>query len=382
MNNKIHSLSAVMIILSFAFVTSYGTQKAEWKGTIEIENGVKVVKNPREPLYGELVFDLEEDLSIGREDDENYLFYSVRDIGVDDDGNIYVLDRGNLRIQKYDRDGNYLCTMGRVGQGPGEFQWAFQLLIDDKNGIIGMLEGYKFIVYDKEGNHLDRDIIFERFILPMVVDSSGGLWGIVRRYEGEDEVTSDITKFLAKFSNEGQIAKEAAKFPSYQYRERSITGGVFGGSTGEEHDLHMELAGENHLVYGYSKEYELNIIDLNGNLVLKIRKDEPYRKFTAQERGKYDKRLKLPEHKPFFYYLYSDSMGRIYALKNNVPLGRDEERKFDVFSKDGYYLYTTTFTLNPFLIKDGFFYTPIVNNETGEVFVKRFRIKNWDRIKY
>jgi len=50
-------------------------QKAEWRGTIEEENGVTVVKNPNKPLYGKLVFDLEEDLSIGREDDDNYMFF-------------------------------------------------------------------------------------------------------------------------------------------------------------------------------------------------------------------------------------------------------------------------------------------------------------------
>jgi hypothetical protein len=33
------------------------------------------------------------------------------------------------------------------------------------------------------------------------------------------------------------------------------------------------------------------------------------------------------------------------------------------------------------MIKNGFFYTQFVNDDTGEVFVKRLRIKNWDQIK-
>jgi hypothetical protein len=41
----------------------------------------------------------------------------------------------------------------------------------------------------------------------------------------------------------------------------------------------------------------------------------------------------------------------------------------------------TVCPLTPYVIKDGFFYTRIVNEDTGEVFVKRFRIKNWDTIK-
>jgi hypothetical protein len=34
--------------------------KSAWKGTVATEDGVKVVKNPAEPLYGEFVFNLKE----------------------------------------------------------------------------------------------------------------------------------------------------------------------------------------------------------------------------------------------------------------------------------------------------------------------------------
>ncbi len=57
------------------------------------------------------------------------------------------------------------------------------------------------------------------------------------------------------------------------------------------------------------------------------------------------------------------------------------EKEFDVFSKDGYYLYKTVCKHTPFLIKDGYYYTRIQNEESGEVFVKRFIIKNWNLIK-
>jgi len=55
-----------------------------------------------------LILDLEEDLSIGSEENENYMFYRVRDIEVDSEGNIYILDPGNYRIQKFGRNGRLL----------------------------------------------------------------------------------------------------------------------------------------------------------------------------------------------------------------------------------------------------------------------------------
>ena len=67
MKDKTKVVSIVLFLSAFIVVVSFGGQKAKWKGKIEIEDGVKVIKNPKEPLYGEIVFELEEDLSIGNE---------------------------------------------------------------------------------------------------------------------------------------------------------------------------------------------------------------------------------------------------------------------------------------------------------------------------
>ena len=98
-------LSIVLFLSISVLCISFGGQKAEWKGKIEIENGVKIIQNPGYPLYGEIKLELEEDLSIGNENDENYLFYRARDIQVDLEGNIYVLDSGNHRLQVFDKNG-------------------------------------------------------------------------------------------------------------------------------------------------------------------------------------------------------------------------------------------------------------------------------------
>ena len=111
MNSKTKIVSIVLFLSVFIMLVSFGEQKAEWKGKIEKENGIKVIKNPREPLYDEIEFELEEDLSIGREDDGNYMFYSRVSLAVDNQDNIYALDGRNCRIQKYDKNGQYLQTI-------------------------------------------------------------------------------------------------------------------------------------------------------------------------------------------------------------------------------------------------------------------------------
>jgi len=65
---------------------------------------------------------LKEDLTIGVESgDENLMFGSVADIGLDAAGNIFILDWNNSRIQKFDAAGKFLKSIVlKQGQGPEE----------------------------------------------------------------------------------------------------------------------------------------------------------------------------------------------------------------------------------------------------------------------
>ena len=70
--------------------------------------------------------------SIGELDGpEEYLFGSVRSIAVDDNHNVYVLDGQARHVRVYDSDGTYLKTLGREGEGPGEFKVPMGVAISD-----------------------------------------------------------------------------------------------------------------------------------------------------------------------------------------------------------------------------------------------------------
>ncbi|MFW9972453.1 MAG: 6-bladed beta-propeller, partial [Candidatus Odinarchaeota archaeon] len=135
MKHRTKTISIALFLSVFMMLVSFGGQEAEWRVKIEIEDGVKVIKNPGEPLYGEITFELEENLSIGNEDNENYMFFNLSRIAFDSEQNIFVLDAGNCRIQKFDKNGNFLQTIGRRGQGPGEFEQPRSIQFDLKNRI-------------------------------------------------------------------------------------------------------------------------------------------------------------------------------------------------------------------------------------------------------
>ncbi|MCP6719852.1 MAG: 6-bladed beta-propeller [Patescibacteria group bacterium] len=79
-----------------------------------------------------------EEVSIGTGDGEfdgNYY------IEVDSQDNLYVVDRGNHRIQKFDPNGNFLLKWGRnggdgtPGNQPGEFNWPHEIAIDKYDNV-------------------------------------------------------------------------------------------------------------------------------------------------------------------------------------------------------------------------------------------------------
>ena len=52
MKNKTKVISIVLSFSVFFMFVSCQKQKAEWKGTIEEVDGVTIIKNPKEPMYG------------------------------------------------------------------------------------------------------------------------------------------------------------------------------------------------------------------------------------------------------------------------------------------------------------------------------------------
>ncbi|MCX6575401.1 MAG: 6-bladed beta-propeller [Candidatus Aminicenantes bacterium] len=95
-------------------------------------NGVRVVHNEKGGQWGaNLEVKLELIRTIGGLDAEESLsFNEPSDIVRDSAGSLYILDSGNNRIQKLNSEGKFIKTIGRKGQGPGEFQAARSMDID------------------------------------------------------------------------------------------------------------------------------------------------------------------------------------------------------------------------------------------------------------
>lgn len=85
--------------------------------------------------------------------DENQIFNEPDEVALDNEGCLYVMDQGDRRIQKFGPDGHYLATIGRQGQGPGEFQLLSSFDIDAQ-GFIYVNARLKCKILNPKGREL------------------------------------------------------------------------------------------------------------------------------------------------------------------------------------------------------------------------------------
>jgi len=76
-------------------------------------------------------------------------------VAVDKDGNVYVTDTLNDRVEIFDADGNFINTFGKNGDGPGNFQRPKGIAIDT-DGHIWVVDAAqdRVQVFDKDGRLL------------------------------------------------------------------------------------------------------------------------------------------------------------------------------------------------------------------------------------
>lgn len=140
MKNKTKVISIILFLSVFMMLVSCDKQKTEWKGTIEKVNGVTVVRNPKEGLWDSKE---KSNVTIVKERQigelygpEEFLFVYISDVAVNSKGDIYVADRQLNEVRKFNKDGEYLLSLGRRGQGPGEFQNIKIVSVNIHNDLI------------------------------------------------------------------------------------------------------------------------------------------------------------------------------------------------------------------------------------------------------
>ncbi len=380
-------ISIVILFSAFILLVSCNQQKAEWKGSVEEEDGVTVIKNPKEPMYGEDVISLEEELSIGRtEEKEEYMFSYTVSIAVNDNGDIFILDIQQKNIRVFDSHGKYVKTIGRPGQGPGEMETPTQIQITSQNELVVFdLRRRSLECFSSDGEFLRRNTLI-RVERPtrIIIDSNGDFicgMGIIE----ENRPKVALMKFNSGQEKEFIIttfdpfSMSADPFSPFKYRILRPS-------------LLFNVTKENNIIWAVSSEYELKILNSEGKTIKKIVKDyvpveitendkkeiifNRYRTETPPE----ERNIVFPK---YFYPINGNSdIGISADEKGNIFVRTYEESLdsrgyfYDVFNPKGYFITKVTLKAAsdlPIIWKKNKLYT-IETDEEGYQTIKRYKV--------
>jgi DNA-binding beta-propeller fold protein YncE len=212
---KKYFTAAVLLLFASVAVSPASAQE------IEIVDGVRLVHNIEGGKWGEnLPFSIELLRTIGDvyTEDENLAFNMPSEIVLDDAGNLYILDSGNDRIQKFSPEGKYIVTFGRKGQGPGEFNSPASLDIDTKGNLYISDRGNRRIeILTPEGG-LDRMIRPTKFSPSEVFALNSGLLALkgIVDFGIDSKEDTPLPKLIRLIDTEGDIKKEFGEMFDYK----------------------------------------------------------------------------------------------------------------------------------------------------------------------
>jgi len=125
------------------------------------------------------------------ESDDKQWFSRVRGVGRLADGSVAVADRTSAEVRIFAPDGRHLRSMGRHGEGPGEFQDPFVLWVLPGDTIwVGDYRPYRFVVFTAEGKWVRNVTLDPIYPNPSrgggVLDNGASVNSIDRSSRGRD----------------------------------------------------------------------------------------------------------------------------------------------------------------------------------------------------
>ena len=298
--------------------------------------GIKVVLNEEVGLWdkqGNKKIELIPDLAIGgsNESDTNKAFYRPG-LVIGKNGFFYVAQMADGIIKKFDKDGNYLLTIGKKGQGPGELSFPFQFDIDEKD-TIRVYSAQRITLFNSKGKFLSCFQIDKQIGLTYTFHWTGKNY-YFSSFDPENE------KVIHIFDQTGQYIKSFGESIIFRSKiTRFFLDTPLRVAFGYCHNY------KNKLYFSRRNPYEIHIYNLYGKLETKI-----FRKYKYMKpdhiifRGEWFKHGSIPE--TTLLYVWNDFILNYQftlIIKNNKGIN---EGILDIFSLSGQLLTTLKISEN------------------------------------
>lgn len=363
---------------------------------------------------------LVEDLRIGRsEGPAEYLFASIADIAQHPDGSVFLVDesRASTFVRHYDGDGNHLNDVGRMGQGPGEFQQVAAIAITP-DGNLALLDtlSRRLTIMRPDGGYVDS--FFEDSGLKgsemLRVDPSGNFYIRTLKEDHEDRDAQRINGYL-KYSPNGELLDTiwlprsgsmrgdywvwptsiGAPYPFVRQTVSTVTtNGVVVSGANESYTFEYALDGE--VQFRIERPWEPIPLRPAERLEWMARQAEisgqPIPTSIPVNAPPTDRYLPIPETKPAFSALRSGADGTVWVQRyveadqrtDLEPLDPGDKRvrltwmqhpTYDVFGREGEFLGTVELPHEtwPVQLHSDYIWT-VRQDEQGENVAVRYRI--------
>jgi len=159
------------------------------------------------------------------------------DVAVDPDGNFYVLDAGNNRVQRYDSFSKYLLFWGSYGTRPGEFNNPRAIVVDSTR-----TGGFHYVYVLDAGNNRVQIFQFEKQTGKITFfESWGGLGSRDGDFKDPRDIVLDGDGHIWVLDS-GNERVQKFKFEPERVSGRKVTfaggwGKIFGSRGGKFDDL-------------------------------------------------------------------------------------------------------------------------------------------------
>lgn len=404
MKRKIYFILNVFIIIFTSVSIIPKDALAKDAAAVQKSDDVVIISNPKTPvpkkgLKMRIVF--KEELSIGvTEGDENYMFGNRVYFNTDEKGNFYVVDWDRKRIQKYDTQGKYLATIGREGQGPGEFRNVWMPRFDENGNMhVTDIANHRVTFFDKDGKFLKQIPIPVEFSVQFI--NSRGLF-VGSQSEGKEEAGAmrwSITYglFDDKFQCVAEIRRstQEARGPSGRDAKSraQFLASIYSREAFQPHVTYF-LAKNDFIFFGYPEKYEIHIYSPEGKLVTIIQRDyEPIKvskkhidDFIDYLEDEYYRFIPTPDDVKKQVYQFIEYPKHIppyqtFTLMENgwlavvVDTLKNEYSLFDIFDEEGKYIaqFKANIPAENLFFKNGKAYALAIEN--GYRFVKRYNFE-------
>jgi hypothetical protein len=325
------------------------------------------VNNPDRPARGEWDFKLQKVWAI--ESAGESVFAEIRQLGVADSGRVYVHDRKNKKYYIFSPGGEFLKAFGKKGEGPGEIKWIEQarfFLVDDQV-LIGDSNSIHYFSADGDFIRSVRNSYFQRrpglFIskseflsAPLLMVDTRGKDAAIKLYNLESGKEKVITGFNAF---KGGVARSGGMVIALVARGLTPMM-ILGFSDGR-------------LYYGMNDSYRIAVTGLEGKEITtfgiqrqaRTISDDKKREFFSRRdsrtpKNMLDKIVKSMPNRLTFFDSIEVHNRLIYVVVSQLSSEEQDNRKIDIFSPEGKYLYRGVVK-----VEEGFSITagPVIKNQ-------------------